>query len=217
MLFSLINFILTVNMTSRSLNVLNDNNNDSLQHDFFQSRKKRSFSVALGESNDEPINSQNLIIHMDDSTINTTNHIETNFMIMYFANGLYYCCYYESLAFLLQFIEPIQVTNDDIDVIKTILEQFKPEVLICNSKIEMQLKLTSEFVDSDLKINIKTSKEFSRAEGECFIDSLQRELNRRKDSSKVRELKDFISRLNEFEDYNYYVCKTSYNCFLVFF
>lgn len=171
-----------------------------------RNKKKRPLTLESTQIQAEP-RSKQFVTQEEDTTMNTTNHIESSFMVIYFINGVYYVCYHDPITCLLQFLEPIQNTKDDHDVIKIILHQFKPARIMYNNRAKMQLGIDPQLFDYDFKIEVKSSKDFSSAEGECFVDSLKRELNRMEEDSKIAKLKGFLCRLELFDDYTFYVCK----------
>lgn len=180
-----------------------------------QLRNKRPFSSILdddSETNDvePPGNNFNkilstneyLVTQQEDSANNTTNHTSTSIMVIYFTEGKYYICYYDPLSLKVQFIEPLSRTNDDSKIMKNLLNQFKPEELICNSKVKMSLNVSEEYLGFFVKLSVKANKDFSSCEGEIFFNDLLRELKR---SNGDRDFISFLIRLESKDDYRYYV------------
>lgn len=173
------------------------------------SKQKRSHSYMDNGDIDEP--SVNLQVTQYGTTQqgeyneNTTNRVDSPFLIMYYVNNQYYGCFYEPSLYEIQLIEPFQHSSEDNETIATLIQQFRPHKLLCNSKIKQQINTERGLFDRLVKIETKSSKEFDYLEGSGFLDDSLNELNSKEKDKENESLKDFICFLNIHDDYKYYV------------
>jgi hypothetical protein len=189
----------------------------SVSQKMFSGGTKRPFSSMLDDAGSEEDRTEEqaqsantyAVTQQVDTEINTTNHTDDSVMVLYLVEAKYHICYYDPQMMDVQFIEPIITTNDDSDIIKALLCQFKPQELICNNKVKLTINLSEEFLGFNLKTKVTSNKEFSYIEGEMFFTDLLRELEYKQGESSntdsITELVEFITRLETKEDFHYYV------------
>lgn len=140
----------------------------------------------------------------DDDIDNTTNRVESSFLILYEIRNVYYGCFYDAILREIKFLEPIQFSNNNKELLVALIRQFNPQSLLCNSKVKRMLDENDEIKEL-VKIELKTSKEFSYVEGNLFLEDLLADLKDTETKNINKELEFFLNRLTNKEDYKYYV------------
>lgn len=160
-----------------------------LKHDGKGIKRRHNELFSSHESVNDNYFSQEQESHMDMSNISISTTLIINLQ-----DNNYYCCVYYLETCKLVFLEEIRFIKNDVTLLENLLQQFHPDLLICSNKAKMGLFLNKSDND-DIKIEVKPSKDFNVAEGELFLDSLERGFLR-KDASFIRDnILRFISRL----------------------
>lgn len=131
-------------------------------------------------------------------------HVDSTFMILYLAEKVYYGCFFDPSLYELQLLEPISRSNEDDEILTTLINQFEPDLLICNSKVKFQIDSTSNKLNHNLRIDVKTNREFNFIEGKAFTDQLMK-LNTEPEKQEVSSFQKFLCRFETSDNCHHYV------------